>query len=310
MYSHPFVGVDWGTSRMRAMLIEDSNVPLDRDHIVYGDGIAKLDKPIADVLLNAIEPWTDKFGNLDIVMAGMVGSNIGWRETGYMASPARLADLASDGESFVQCDHAITILPGVSCSNPMGQPDRMRGEELQLLGWLASFAGESQEDRLFCLPGTHTKWCRMKDGHLETFNTSLTGELFALLKEHSILVPKSDVIFAKPFEEESFLEGVGLILDHPSALLHALFSTRTRKLSDPEGSGDAPSYMSGLLLGSCVQNAFALHGAPTGGVELIGDSSLCRKYAIAIEAMGQKARILDGIDAIHSGFLALQKENA
>lgn len=305
MHTRPYVGVDWGTSRMRAMLIEEEGQAPDRDHVVYGDGIAKLDRPIADVLLSAIEPWTDKHGKLDIVMAGMVGSNIGWRETRYLPCPASLADLTDQAERFEQCGHRMAILPGVRCTNPMGQPDLMRGEELQMLGWLAANAGVSQADRLYCLPGTHTKWCRMDGGRLEYFNTSLTGELFAMLKEHSILVPKDDVIFAKPFEKDTFLKGVDVILDQPSALLHSLFSTRTRKLVQGEAAGDGPSYLSGLLIGSCVQNAFDLYGIPAAGVELVGDPSLCRKYAHAIERMGQSCRILDGVDAVHAGFLAL-----
>lgn len=306
MYSKPYVGVDWGTSRMRAMLIEEGVSAPDRDHIVYGAGIARLDRPIADVLLDAIEPWSNRLGKLDIVMAGMVGSNIGWRETQYLECPTVLEELVEHAEWFEQCGHRMSILPGLRCRNAMGQPDLMRGEELQMLGWAARNAELSQADRLFCLPGTHTKWCKMSESRLETFDTSLTGELFALLKEHSILVAKTDVIFAKPFDEGSFMAGVDLILTQPNALLHSLFSTRTRALTDPQGAGDAPSYLSGLLLGSCVQNAFNLYGAPAKGVELIGDPSLCRKYALAIERIGHSSRTLDGIDAIHSGFLALR----
>ncbi len=305
MLTKPYVGVDWGTSRMRAMLIEDGSLGLDRDHVVTGEGIARLSRPIADVLLNAIQPWTDRLGKLDIVMAGMVGSNIGWRETPYVTCPTRLGDLADYAERFEQCGHKMAILPGLRCTNPMGQPDLMRGEELQMLGWLASHQDTSQEDRLFCLPGTHTKWCRMTDGRLETFDTSLTGELFALLKEHSILVSKDDVIFAKPFDQDSFNAGVDLIMSQPNALLHSLFSTRTRGLTDPDNAGDAPSYLSGLIIGSCVQNAFTLYGAPAAGVELVGDPSLCKKYAVAIDRLGQTSRTLDGMDAIHAGFLAL-----
>lgn len=305
MFERPYVGVDWGTSRMRAMLVEVGDSPLDSDHTVYGAGIAMLNQPIADELLAAIAPWTDKHGTLDIVMAGMVGSNIGWRETGYLPCPAKLQELPQIAVRFEQCGHKLAILPGVSCTNPMGQPDFMRGEELQMLGWLASNRAQSQSDRLFCLPGTHTKWCKMADSRLETFGTSLTGELFALLKEHSILVGKSDVIFAQAFDEVSFKEGLEVILGQPNALLHTLFSTRTRKLADPANAGDGPSYLSGLLIGSCVQNAFDLYGKPQGGVELVGDPSLCRKYAVAIEHLGSFARILDGVDAIHAGFLAL-----
>ena len=305
MYDRPYVGVDWGTSRMRAMLIEDGSDGPKPEQLVFGEGISKLTQPIAEVLLSAIEPWTATMGPLPIVMAGMVGSNIGWRETAYLTCPVDLKELAAGAEKFEQCGHSMAILPGVRCTNTMGQPDLMRGEELQLLGWVAQQADVAQADRLFCLPGTHTKWCRIDGGHLNDFNTSLTGELFALLKEHSILVGKGDVIFAQPFDERSFLNGVDIIFNQPSALLHSLFSTRTRKLTLGDEAGDGPSYLSGLLIGSCVQNAFDIYNVPAGGVELIGDKSLCRKYALAIGHLGHASNILDGVEAIHAGFRAL-----
>ena len=119
-FKRPFVGVAWGACRMRATLIEEGREKHDQDQAIFGDGIAELTGEIGDVLLSTIEPWTDRFGKLGIVMAGMVGSNIGWRETPYLNCPATLPDLAESAVRFEHCGHQMAILPGVWCTNPMG----------------------------------------------------------------------------------------------------------------------------------------------------------------------------------------------
>jgi 2-dehydro-3-deoxygalactonokinase len=43
---------------------------------------------------------------------------------------------------------------------------------------------------LLCLPGTHTKWVVVEDGLVREFFTAPTGELFALLRDRSVLVRK------------------------------------------------------------------------------------------------------------------------
>ncbi|APG62041.1 hypothetical protein LPB140_03550 [Sphingorhabdus lutea] len=290
---------------MRAMLCASDRHAPDKSDLIFGEGIAKLNRPIAEILFELIEPWVDRFGKLDIVMAGMVGSNIGWRTTQYLNCPTPLANLAEYAEIFEHSGHNISILPGVRCHNAMGQPDLMRGEELQILGWIASNPDAAQEERLFCLPGTHTKWARLSHGQIESFTTALTGELFGVLQRHSILLPKQDVVFAQPFSKESFLNGVNLIGKQPYSLLHALFSTRTRLLTDPEGSGDAPSYLSGLLIGSDVKTAIENCSKPGVKVEIIGEQSLAEKYGFAIKQLGHDYHISDGVDAVYAGFMAL-----
>jgi len=174
---------------MRAMLcVAERRVP-DKGDMITGEGIARLKRSIADVLFEMVEPWEDRFGKLSIVMSGMVGSNIGWRTTPYIDRSVRLADIVDHAVSFDHSGHHIIILPGVRAPNTMGEPDLMRGEELQLLGWLACNPDIEHGDRLFCLPGTHTKWVRMEAGRVQSLTTALTGELFALLQDHSILLP-------------------------------------------------------------------------------------------------------------------------
>ena len=55
----------------------------------------------------------------------------------------------------------------------------MRGEETQILG--------CGVEGTICLPGTHSKWVEVKNGRIERFSTAMTGEVYAVLKQHSIL---------------------------------------------------------------------------------------------------------------------------
>ncbi|WP_018998390.1 2-dehydro-3-deoxygalactonokinase [Hirschia maritima] len=300
-----FIGVDWGTSRMRAMLCSHDRSAPSSDEVVFGDGISKLTKSPEDTLFEAITPWIKQYGKLDIVLAGMVGSNIGWKTTPYLPCPAQLSNLPNLAEVFEVQGHKVTILPGAKGTNAMGQPDLMRGEELQILGWMARHPNISHEDRLICLPGTHTKWARLHDGQLESFATSLTGELYAILKDHSILVPSPESQPQTGFQNASFLKGAKLAAQQPNGLLHILFSTRTRLISNPDELGDPASYLSGLLIGSDVKTAIDNCAKPNVIVEVIGAPALGDKYALAIENLGHTCNFTDGNDAIYSGFLAV-----
>ncbi len=301
----PFVAVDWGTTRMRAMLCLPHQKDVEPDLVIEGPGISRLDDPLADTLFDAIEPWIVEFGELDILLGGMVGSNIGWRETPYLSCPLALNELGDNLECFEEQGHRILIVPGVSCVNKLGQPDVMRGEEIQVLGWMCLTVEPSKGDQLLCLPGTHTKWVRLSNGELTGFTTSLTGEVFALLRQHSVLVPTSYDESGSAFDEEAFRQGIDLASHYGDDLLHAVFSTRSRSLVEGGDFGDASSYLSGLLIGSDVRSALRTDDSGGKDIELIGARALCGRFAIAIEQLGYTSRVTEGIRAVHAGFLAI-----
>lgn len=301
----PFIGVDWGTSRMRAMFCDAGQSMIDSADIVGGDGISKLDRPAAEALFEAVAPWVQRNGKLDIVLAGMVGANIGWRPTPYLACPLDLRNLPNAAVSFTENGHAISILPGVSCENAFGQPDLMRGEELQVLGWLSQHPDANSGERLLCLPGTHTKWVCLRDGRIESFTTSLTGELYALLYERSVLVPPEDRQAPEPFQADSFLKGVDLANRERASLIHALFSTRSKSIIRDDGPHDSGSYLSGILIGSDVGLAATLPVSDVGAVEIIGDEQLANKFALALRHIDCDCRVSDGIEMVYAGFVAL-----
>ena len=333
----PYVAVDWGTTRMRAMLCSGSGDVLDR---IDGAGIGEFDRPAPDAFFDAIAPWATEHRNVDVLLAGMVGSNLGWRATPYMECPLRPADVAQNLMGFEDRGHRIRIVPGAMCRNPLGLADVMRGEEVQVLGWMAEDEVFKTGDRLVCLPGTHTKWVQVRDGVIATFTTAFTGELFAHLVRHSVLVDESDRA-ATSIDDAAFADGVQVATSYGNQLLHMIFSTRSRTLCDPSSVGDARSYLSGLLIGSDVQSALAINRTinpmvdhmgdrsidrsmddslyepmddaisnsmddlDARPVELIGAPQLCARYADAMNSMGASSRIWDGDDMALAGLLTI-----
>lgn len=294
----PCIAVDWGTTHMRAVLCDSqTSGPFDK---IEGNGISSLRNSPADELLSAIQPWTRKYGKVDLLLGGMVGADLGWRSTPYLECPLELRELANELVTFRENGHRCAIVPGVSCKNSLGQPDFMRGEEIQVLGWTKR-SGRAA-NAVLCLPGTHTKWARVRNGRLEGFTTSLTGELYALLKDFSVLVQPT-VRESSTYDAAEFMKGVDVAAEHGSQLLHTLFSARSRALSGLGPAGSAPSYLSGLLIGSDVKSAVGITEEKGGAIELIGTSVLCERFALALERMGYESNISDGSEMVLEGFL-------
>jgi 2-dehydro-3-deoxygalactonokinase len=217
-------------------------------------------------------------GDRPMLLAGMIGSNRGWKEAPYVPCPADAAGIA--GEILWIEPGRLGIVPGVS-RNDEGGADVMRGEEVQAIG----AACHLPDDALICHPGTHCKWIVMQSGRIEHFRTIMTGELFALLKSHSILSPQMQ---GTPARDDAFAEGAaaGLSGEEPSA---ALFGIRARHLL---GRGDAngSSFASGLLIGADIRAGLRLRRGP---IALVGRSDLRALYAAALA--------LDGLEAIEVG---------
>lgn len=285
---------------MRATLCESAAT--DKVVRIEGPGIAKLGRSPAAELFDAIEPWTRQYGRLALLLGGMVGSDIGWRATPYLPCPVQPAELAKELLTFSEHGHQVAIVPGLMCTNWFGQPDVMRGEEVQVLGW--SRHNRRDADALICLPGTHTKWVQFRNGKVERFLTSLTGELYELLERQSVLIRPSQRD-ASNFDAAEFRKGVEIALEHGGQLLHKLFSVRSRSLLDPVVADNASSYLSGLLVGSDVGCALESTDETGGFVELIGSRTLCERYAMALEQLGCRNRVWDGDDMVLEGFIEI-----
>jgi 2-dehydro-3-deoxygalactonokinase len=239
---------------------------------------------------------------LPIVICGMAGSREGWYEAPYVdvpASPDSILDRAVRvplaGWPLAGWD--VRILPGLAVRDA-GWPDVMRGEETKLLGFLAGAGGEV--DGLVCVPGTHTKWVRLAGGRVAGFATSMTGELFALLKEHSILrhaLAGQDGT-GRP-DALAFLAGLAHGLADPGVVPGSLFALRARGLLLGAGGEESADRLSGLLIGAEV--GVRLAGGARGGVMLVASGRLAGLYARAIEEGGAEVHRIDADAAVLGG---------
>lgn len=280
-----FIAVDWGTTNRRAYLIGGDGSMT--DEMEDDQGILSVAKGGFD---RAVGEVKGRLGERPLLMAGMIGSNRGWMEAPYVPCPAGLPELAANLKWVVH--DQIAIVPGVSMERGE-EADVMRGEEVQMLGAFAE--GMISPDALVCHPGTHNKWVKMEDGRIASFRTIMTGEMFNLLREHSIL---ADLLQAPADAGDAFAAGVqrGLRSDELTA---ELFSVRARVLLGKAERADAASYTSGLLIGSDLR--IGLRSAPEGEVVAMGRPELTSLFATALRLAGRQTREVDGEEAFLAG---------
>jgi len=231
-------------------------------------------------------------GDLPVLMAGMVGAARGWMAVDYVPCPADLSALAR-GIHWVEPGRT-GIVPGVS-TLAGGRGDTMRSEEIQLLG--AHAAGLIPDDALVCQPGTHCKWAWMAGGKLADFTTRMTGELFALLRQHSLL---AEMVGGDALPGAAFDAGVADAANDD--LIRDLFGIRAADLLGLRRRGDGASYLSGLLIGSDIR---AQRLAPDTLVHLVAEAPLAALYARAIAAAGGRTQPIDTGVAFIAGMAAL-----
>ena len=231
-------------------------------------------------------------GESPIVMSGMVGSRQGWVEAPYAQCPAGLDELASGLKKVEWGGKQAWIVPGLACRDEAGVYDVMRGEETQILGAMDDLPAEC----VICLPGTHSKWVVVQKGRILGFKTYFTGEMFAVLRKHSLLGRMMEVGAA---DQTSFLDGVKRSAD-PGGLLHHLFGVRTRGLFYEISPANAPSYLSGILIGHELREA----AADARKLYLLGSAELTALYGKAARAIGLESKLLDP-EAVTRGLFAL-----
>jgi 2-dehydro-3-deoxygalactonokinase len=159
----------------------------------------------------------------------------------------------------------------------------MRGEEVQILGLADRLPGSGPH--LLCLPGTHSKWVWLDAGRIVSLRTAMTGELYALLRRHSLLaalMPAGD----DADDADAFARGVAESA-RDGGLLHHLFGVRTQGLFGALGAAQAPSCLSGLLIGHELRGLLP-PGCTT--VHLVGDAALVQRYQRALAALGVVAQ--------------------
>ena len=295
-----FIAGDWGTSRLRLFLCDATGHVLARGE---GEGASVPD--CGGRFAAAVAGWDKAHGVLPAVLGGMVGSTIGWKEVPYLKCPARPSAIAGAALRFESEGRAIAILPGLSCTGATGAPDVMRGEETQILGALRLRPELTRGRHVFCMPGTHVKWVVVEDGAVIRFQTALSGELFELVRKHSVLARDGgDVDMANP----GFAKGLEFARANEAAdLLHLLFSTRSRVVTGQMPKTEAASYLSALVLGKDIGSAKALLDLK-GPVQLICTPALAALYAKVLQAYDLTSAVIDGDEAALAGLVHAHAE--
>lgn len=272
--------VDWGTTSFRAYLVRGGSVVAET---TAPRGILTVEQGThAAVLRSLLAPLPCDTGALNIIMSGMIGSRQGWREAPYVAAPASASGIAASLTMWHEEGLGpLSLIPGVMQEPEGGMPDVMRGEETQVLGALKLMG---LKGGTFILPGTHSKCIDVHEGRLVSFRSFMTGEMFAALKDHTIL---GRLMTGGAPSGEGFRAGVLAAKDVPSAgdLLNAVFGTRTLGLFGRLPGHELADYLSGLLIGVELCAALAEGGQ---GI-VIGTDALSARY---VEAAALLSRAL------------------
>jgi 2-dehydro-3-deoxygalactonokinase len=280
MSASALIGLDWGTTSFRAYRMTADGDVIERKEAPAGI-LQVPERRFDEAFAAQVGPWLTAEPGLPVVASGMIGSRQGWVEVPYAPCPAGSADLVN-GLLHHRTAGGVDIrfVPGLSVRGQDGVPDVMRGEETQILGVLAA----RPETRLLVLPGTHSKWVTVENGRIDGFATFMTGELFAVLRQHSIL---GRLMQGAETDDEAFERGVrfGLATEAGSGgLLRRLFSARTLGLFDELPATGINDYLSGLLLGAELREARGCVGeaATRAGVVIVGGAALADRYRRAL----------------------------
>ena len=297
--SRPLVAIDWGTSSLRGARFDAQGHLLDERQFARGI----LTVPAGEfpsVFEQCFGDWLQDSSAL-CLLSGMVGSRQGWQEAAYCPCPAGFAEL---GQHLLWLQPGrMAIVPGLSVQHsdglpanfPIAQHDVMRGEEIQIFGALPL---KGLQDATVVLPGTHSKWAQVAQGCVTGFRSFMTGEVYALLSQHSIL--SRTLPADAPWHEPTFSQAVLLAQRAPS-VLSSIFATRTLALFDTLPATQHPSFLSGLLIGEELR---AMQAPSHDPMLLVGNATLTDRYQCALHALGLNAHSL-GDEATWAGHQAL-----
>lgn len=294
MQSTKLIALDWGTTSLRAYRIGANGVALEKRALPWGIMNLPPTEPGSDpksgfdlALTAACGDWIEAAPQVPVIAAGMVGSAQGWKEARYLELPQAIRDI---GQQLTSVSHArgiLHIVPGLLQRGAL--PNVIRGEETQVVGALSELGQD--EDVLIGLPGTHSKWVRVQGQRIVHFDTFMTGEVYAVLRRHTIL--GRTMLPTEHGDDASFERGARVALSEQgqAGVLSTIFSSRTLGLTGELDGAAQPEYLSGLLIGHEIAALAATRLTagltPTPRIILIGDDQLCQRYrkVLALHAM-------------------------
>lgn len=301
---------DWGTSRLRLFLMDGAEIVDSREGPGIGAFAGRAPDStdiLADTLTGLIAPWTDAAQPMDVVLSGMIGSRNGLFDVPYARAPIDGAAWSRTAWSAKMSSLNITIAAGLRSGDQDGAPDVMRGEETQIFGAMQLDTALAAGSQLFVLPGTHSKWVNADNGKVTRFRTALTGEVFALLRDHSTLLKAgAGAISSDADTDAGFIAGIQRCARLDAGLLASLFEARTAQLLEQRSRAWASGFLSGLLIGYEVASLSA-SCSTIRSVRIIGDPNLTSLYQRVFTDRGVEVHLLDGAACAIAGLRYLRE---
>jgi 2-dehydro-3-deoxygalactonokinase len=277
-----WIAVDWGSSNLRVWALDRRHKIL--DSFSSNDGMLSLEtSDFEPLLLKQISNWVANDVNIPVLCCGMVGAKQGWLEAPYATVPYNLMQ-ETDSVKVICSDNRldVRILGGLKQNNPA---DVMRGEETQIRGFLSDFA---DFDGIVCLPGTHTKWVHVSAGEVISFRTFISGELFALMSEYSVL---KHSVNSEGWSDQEFKSAVSESISNPQKIFSHFFNLRADDLLNNVAKPVLRSKLSGYIIGAELAGAKPYWLGQN--VVILADNNLSKTYKAALEGQGIFAQEVD-----------------
>lgn len=284
-----YIAIDWGSTNLRAWCYQDG-VCVDSRQTTAG--VTRLNGRSPEAVFDEVtRGWREK--NTPVLMAGMVGSNAGWKIAPYLPCPAQFSDL---GQQLTPVLENVWIISGLSVQSE-DNCNVMRGEETQLLG-----AKTLSPAPVYIMPGTHCKWVHADERVVREFRTVMTGELHHVLLNHSLLgVGLPEQIASQSAYISGLERGV-----NDSSLLPRLFEVRAAHVLGELARNEVSDFLSGLLIGNEVAAMTRHYALSTQQpVTIVASPSLSQRYVTALSLLGYQAKVLDGDDAFLAGIRSI-----
>jgi 2-dehydro-3-deoxygalactonokinase len=295
--------LDWGTTRLRAWLLDGKGKVLAERR--GDDGlITAREKGFSTVLESHLGAMRAPEA-LPVIVCGMAGSRQGWLEAPYVDVPSPIGAILA-GAARIQGERRdIRIVPGLA-QRLAEAPDVIRGEETQLAGARLPAKGR----QLVCMPGTHSKWVLVENGAVSGFGTWPTGELYSVLAAHSILRHSlGDSPAPVSADNPHFRRWCEMALSEDGDVLSKLFSIRAAGLLQGLGPEDAAAALSGLLIGGEIASAGRRYRPGGEPVVLIASGPLGVLYGAALGLAGHEIRPVDADEAVRAGLFEAARPN-
>lgn len=289
-----FLSCDWGTSRLRIRLVNRAALRVVAEHSSdQGAQLIASAHPPGDERRRAFETtFAEAVAILGAIahdpvipaiISGMASANLGWEPLPYANLPAFL-----DGRNLVLADRRLDGRHIRFVSGVRAEQDVMRGEETELVGlFAAGLLDFPPPGAVVVLPGTHSKHVDILAGRIVAYRTHLTGELYAVLRQHSTIGGDS----TPAHDSEAFTQGLQAASEYP--LTEGLFQTRARTILGTLTAAGSASFLSGILIASEILSLPAEDSRPV--LLAVGDS-FAEKYRAAFSLLRPK-RVLHIVPA-------------